>query len=139
MLADGRLVHLVQGEGGSTLQVLTSEGVVSNTVQLGLQASWLVFGFQPSPTTLVIATLVNEGQRTNSYSDWTSHLVDFATGGIRIIAPEHLPAKWWYSFGEITKPVPVGSPAARLLIGHGRTIRMWDPETDEITPLLPRG
>jgi hypothetical protein len=138
MLADGSIVRSVRTEGVATLDVLTPDRLVAKTIQLRTSTPFLVLGFQPSHTTLVIGTLTDEGQVTNTFRDWTSHLVDLETGEMRQIAAEHMPTRWWYSPGEITTPVPVGSPATRMLIGEGRVIRMWDPETDEIAPLLPR-
>jgi len=135
MLADGRLVQLVNEDGGSWLEVISADGSVDGTVHLPRKPERLTFGFQPTPSTLVIF-VVDDEWTGNWLQDRKLRLVDLGSGEIRDIANGYLPPRWWNSHGAVGRPLPVGCPASRVFMGEGSSLHLWDPDTGEFEELV---
>ncbi len=135
MLADGRLVRLVNDPGGSRLEVLSPEGVVAGEVHLPRKPKRLMIGFQPTPSTFVVA-VSDEKPGYQWFADWNSRLVDLESGEIREIGSGVVPVNWWFRRGSVTQPLPTGCAASRLFIGDGSSLWLWDQVTGRLEPLV---
>lgn len=136
MLADGRLIRLVEETGSSRLEVLSPEGIPAGEVPLLQTAKRLAVGFQPTHSTLVVADS-EDGSGLRWFDDWVARLVDLETGEIREIGGSMVPATWWYGHTGVTHPLPVGCAASRLLIGNGASLWRWDQATEKLELLVP--
>jgi hypothetical protein len=135
MLADGDLVRWVREPEGSRLDILSPEGGLVGTVPLPLGVELLVIGWQPTSTTLVVATS-DQGWSDWWYDSWKSLEVDLESGEIREIGGEIVPVTWWHRAGAVSRPMPAGCPASRLFIGRGSALWMWDQADDQLDQLV---
>lgn len=137
MLADGRLVRLVNKGDESTLERLTPDGEIDGRATLPSKPSHAVVGFEPSPSMVAIAVRDREGIHSGA-EGWRLLLVDLDGGEVREIAQGVLPLRWWYAGGDVVTPLPAGSPATRLLMGDRGSLWLWDPASGE-THMLVKG
>ncbi len=135
MLEDGRLVRLVNESGSSRLEVLSPVGVLVKMVPLPRKPKRLTIGFQPGPSTLVVA-ISEDGPGANWFDDWVARLVDLESGEIRDIGVGIVPASWWFRRGDVTRPLPVGCAVSRLFVGGGSSLWLWDQQTGELEQLV---
>jgi hypothetical protein len=136
MLEDGRIVRVVNEDGTSKIQALSPEGLPVGEVTFPSKPKRLTIGFQPSPSTLIVA--VNDSEwPTYWYTDWQAYLVDLSSGQLKGIADGVVPVSWWVRRGVVSRPLPAGCPASRLFIGEGPSLWMLDQSEERLEALVP--
>jgi hypothetical protein len=139
MLADGRLVRFINQDGESWLERLTPDGEIDGRARLPSKPARAVIGFQPTSSTVAVAVKGRDGDEDSLR--WALLVADLDAGEVREIDEDSVPLRWSYSFGEVTTPLPAGSPAARLFYGDsysgsGSSLWLWDPVRGEKEPVV---
>jgi hypothetical protein len=141
MMADGRLVRLVDDAEGCRLERLTPDGRIDGSTRLEWFPKRVVIGFQPNPSTVTVAAAridwYNEGPEGSwIYGEWALFLADLDSGRLSEIGEQSVPLRWWYRYGQVRTPLPAGCAAARLFLGEGSSLWRWQPEGGDMKPVV---
>ena len=146
LLEDGRLVDLVCEHRSCRLEILTPAGELEASRPLPLE-DWLRdsrdpyvgFGCEPGPGRLAIRArrCPSAPLADSSGCEWRTVVVDLNDGSVVEIddnVMRFVERGFWH---RVDIPLPAGSPASRLMWGHGGLL-LWDPETGESEELATR-
>lgn len=124
-LADGRVAVRVTGDGWCELRVSAPDFSLVQSFRFPA-ARGLRLGGQPAPDRLIVA--VSTRQDRGEPAGWEARVLDLATGGIRALGTDLLPA------APLTGPASAGS---RLLLRGEHELVVLDPETGRERVVLP--
>jgi len=133
MLADGRLLRRVDEGDASWLERLTPDGEIDARIRLPGTVRSVVIGAEP--TTAAVAVAVSDREDSDrERGDWLLRLIDLESGEIRELG-HGLPATP-FIWDVLHTPLPAGSAAARLFLGEGNSLLLWNPVTGRMEPVV---
>lgn len=135
MLEDGRLVRLARDGSTSFVERLTPDGEIDGRVQLLRSPERVVFGSQPSPSTVAITVRLQDGGGS-FFNGWNVLVVDLDAEELREIGANLLPIRVWTGMGSVSTPLPAGCPAARLFFGEEPGLWLNGAQIDDIASAL---